>query len=209
MLAAQARSEAEKRRPLPTSLRTLVLNADGRPLSTYPPSIISAQDAVSALWRDRAIVVENWPEAFFRSPSTSVPVPKTMMLRQYANISADPKFCRRSVLLRDRFCCQYCGQRFEAHDLTYDHLVPRSAGGRTTWDNIVTACIPCNAKKRDTLPNFSGRKRRPAADGSMRPLKMPRRPTAAELLRAGLEFLATDIKETWAETLYWGVELDP
>jgi hypothetical protein len=64
----------EARRKSPPALRTLVLNADYRPLSTYPLSIIAAQDAVSAIWRERVAVVEAWPDAFFRSPSTTIAV---------------------------------------------------------------------------------------------------------------------------------------
>ena len=204
MQAVAVRPQAEKRK----SLRTLVLNADGRALSTWPLSLIPAQDAVHAFYRDRVTVLEEWPGEFYRSPSMAIPVPKTVMLREYAPISGDPKFCRRSVLLRDRFCCQYCGQRFESHELTYDHVVPRAHGGTTIWSNIVSACMPCNSRKANSLPNYSGRKR-VSAPGQMRPLKEPRRPTNAELLRAGLEFLANDIKETWADVLYWGVSLEP
>lgn len=90
----------------------------------------------------------------------------------------------------------------------YDHVRPRAAGGTTTWENIVSACMPCNSRKANSLPNYSARKR-VAVPGQMRPLKEPRRPTNAELLRAGLEFLANDIKETWSDVLYWGVSLDP
>lgn len=189
-------------------LRTLILNSDGRPLSTWPLSLIPAQDAVHALYRDRVTVLEEWPGEFYRSPSMSIAVPKTAMLRQYAPISGDPKFCRRSILLRDRYNCQYCGQRFESHELTYDHVTPRSRGGRTEWTNIVSCCLACNSRKANSLPNYSGRKR-VAVPGLMRPLKEPRRPSNAELLRAGLEFLANDVKETWADVLYWGVELRP
>jgi 5-methylcytosine-specific restriction endonuclease McrA len=188
----------------PKAWRCLVLNADYLPLSTYPLSIVSAQDAVSALWRERADVVESWPGAFFRSPSTSIAVPKVMALRNYAPISGEPKFCRRSILLRDHFCCQYCGKGFASHELTYDHVTPRSRGGKTVWTNIVTSCIPCNAAKANRLPNYSGRK----AAGQMRPLKEPRRPTAAELLRAGLKFLPNDVREDFHAWLYWNVELD-
>jgi 5-methylcytosine-specific restriction endonuclease McrA len=188
------------------SLRTLVLNADGRPLSTYPLSIVSAQDAVSAIWRERAFVVETWADAFFRSPSTTIAVPKVMMLRQYAPISGEPKFCRRSILLRDKQSCQYCGKSFPTQELTYDHVIPRSRGGKTVWTNIVTACLRCNAAKANDLPNYSGRKgiMKP---GQMRPLKEPRRPTNAELLRAGLEFLPNDLRESFGDFLYWSVEL--
>jgi 5-methylcytosine-specific restriction endonuclease McrA len=187
----------------PGSLRTLVLNSDGRPLSTYPLSIVCAQDAVSAIWRERAIVIENWDDAFFHSPSTTIAVPKVMMLRTYAPISGEPKFCRRSILLRDRFECMYCGQKFPSHELTYDHVIPKSRKGRTVWENVVAACIPCNAAKANSLPNYSGRK----AAGQMRPLKEPRRPTNAQLLRAGLEFLPNDVREDFGSWIYWNTEL--
>lgn len=190
----------------PTTLRVLVLNADGRPLSTYPPSIVSAQEAISALWRDRAIVIEEWEDAFFHSPSMTIAVPKIMMLREYAPISADPKFCRRNVLLRDRFRCCYCGKRFEANELSFDHVRPRSQGGKTEWSNIVSACLECNAIKADRPANYAGRK---GVKGSLRPLKEPRRPTAAELLRAGMEFMPKDIIENFGSALYWSTELSP
>ena len=195
MTAATAR----ERRPW----RTLVLNADYRPLSTWPLSVVSAQDAVSTVWRDRADVVETWKDAFFHSPSIIMPIPKVTALRTYAPISANPKFCRRSILLRDKFRCQYCGGRFESHDLTLDHVIPRAAGGKTEWTNILSACIPCNKVKRDRLPNYSGRR----AHGDMRPLKPPRQPTTAELLRAGLEFLDAGLREDFASWLYWSEEL--
>ena len=207
------RSEAAQfsERDQPRSLqaqRCLVLNADFRPLSTYPLSIVDARDAVQAVFRERVTVVETWPETFFRSPSVAIAVPKVTALREYAPISGEPKFCRRSILLRDRFRCCYCGERFEPHELTYDHVIPRSKGGRTEWTNIVTACLSCNARKGSSLPNFSGPKGKAAKDGRRRPLKEPRRPTTAELLRAGLEFLPGDIRESFGDYLYWNTELE-
>lgn len=185
-------------------LRTLVLNADGRPLSTWPLSLVSAQDAVSAVWRDRATVVETWEGAFFRSPSLTIAVPKVMMLREYAPVTGDPKFCRRSILLRDRYRCQYCGNSFEGHELTFDHVIPRARGGRTVWTNIVSACLRCNALKGDKPAKSSGRR---GTIGSLRPLREPRQPSASELLRAGLEFLANDVREDFGSWLYWNAEL--
>jgi 5-methylcytosine-specific restriction endonuclease McrA len=126
------------------------------------------------------------------------------MLREYAPVSSKPKFCRRSILLRDKFCCQYCGKKHPQESLSYDHLIPRAKGGKTTWNNIVTACLTCNAAKADTMPNLSGRK----GKGEMRPLKMPRQPSTAELLRAGMELLDPQIREDFNDFLYYNVELE-
>ncbi len=63
-----------------------------------------------------------------------------------------PAFTQFNVFLRDAFVCQYCGERCPATDLTFDHLVPRSRGGRTTWENVVTACGECNLRKGSRLP---------------------------------------------------------
>lgn len=179
-----------------TALRALVLNSDFRPLSTWPLSLISAQDAVHAVYRDRVSVIETWQDAFFHSPSTTIAVPKVVALREYAPISAAPKFCRRSILLRDRYRCQYCGEQFASQDLTFDHYVPRADGGKTVWDNILTACLSCNGLKANKAAH------------TMRPLKRPRRPTTAELLKAGLEFLPNDLREDFGSWLYWQTPLE-
>ena len=183
------------------NLRTLVLNNDFRPLATYPLSLITGQEAVKAVYRGRAMVVEEWDEVF-RSPTTEIHVPRVVALRQFAPINAEPKFCRRSILLRDHYVCQYCGNRFDSQDLTFDHVIPRSAGGTTVWTNILTCCVPCNTAKRNQPANWSGRK-----GSGLRPLKAPRRPTTMELLRAGLEFIDPEVKETWGSWLYWSTTL--
>lgn len=186
-----------------TALRTLVLNADYRPMDTYPLSLITGQEAVRAVYRGRATVVDEW-EQVFRSPSREIHVPKVIALNEYVPITAAPKFCRRSILLRDRYRCQYCGKQFVGDDLTFDHVIPRAKGGQTVWENILSACVQCNKDKRDKSANWSGRK----GEGR-RPLKQPRRPTTMELLRAGLEFLDPEIKENYGSWLYWQVELKP
>lgn len=184
-----------------TALRTLVLNADWRPLATYPLSLISGQEAVRAVYRGRATVAEEWDQVF-RSPSREIRVPRVIALNEYVPINAEPKFCRRSILLRDRFRCQYCGNQFESQDLTFDHVIPRAKGGETVWANILSACVECNKRKRDKHADWSGRK-----GGGLRPLKAPRRPTTMELLRAGLEFIDPAIKEDFGSWLYWSSEL--
>jgi 5-methylcytosine-specific restriction endonuclease McrA len=178
----------------PTKLQTLILNADHRPLSTWPLSMVPATVAVHAFYRDRVNIVENWEGAFLRSPSITVAVPKVVALREYAPVRTTPKFCRRSILLRDRYRCQYCGEKFPTNELTFDHYVPRSKGGKTVWANILTACIWCNAKK---------------ADQHLQPRALPRQPTSAELLQAGLEFLPNQIRQDFGSFIYWNVPLDP
>jgi 5-methylcytosine-specific restriction endonuclease McrA len=189
-----------------TALRTLVLNADFRPLATWPLSLVPARDGITAVLSDTAAVLEEW-DAVFRSPSIEVRVPKVIALRQYAPIDAAPKFCRRSILLRDRYRCQYCGEAFPGQELTFDHVIPRAAGGTTTWENILSCCVRCNAAKRDRPANYSGRKGRAGSNGAMRPLKAPRQPTTAELLRAGLEFLDAETRADYGSWLYWNAEL--
>lgn len=87
-------------------------------------------------------------------------------------------------------------------------VIDETPGAYKEWTNIVSCCLACNSRKANSLPNFSGRKRS-TERGQMRPLREPRRPTRAELLRAGLEFIPADVRETWADALYWGVELRP
>jgi 5-methylcytosine-specific restriction endonuclease McrA len=192
---------------MPSSLQTLVLNADYRPLSTWPPSLWPPEDAVLAVIKDKVAVVETW-DAVFRSPSLTIAVPKVVALKQYVAIDAQPKFCRRTILVRDRFTCQYCGKRLPAEDLTFDHVVPRSAGGRTCWTNILTACVRCNALKGSEPANYSGRRGVASSDRRLRPLKEPRRPTTAELLRAGIDCLPPRLVEDFGSWLYWSTELE-
>jgi 5-methylcytosine-specific restriction endonuclease McrA len=191
-----------------TVRKALVLNADGRPLSMWPLSLISAEAAICTIIRGRAFALEEWSDVF-RSPSVEIHVPKVLMLRMYAPVDAKPKFCRRSVYLRDGFKCQYCGKPFPSDELTFDHVVPRAAGGQTTWDNILTCCVPCNTRKQATMPDYSGGKGRRSSKGSWRPLRAPRPPTTAELLRAGLEHLEPELRSTFGEWLYWNVTLQP
>lgn len=193
MTAAIQLKENSRRRKRVFGYRTLVLNADGRPLSTWPLHMVSAVDAISTLGRDKAVVVDTWKDAFFRSPSTTIGVPKVVMLREFRQVYGRPKFTRRSIYLRDNFRCQYCGEKFEWEELTFDHVHPRSKGGKTWWDNIATACLPCNTRKEN--------------GDKMKPVRQPFEPTNMQLLQAGLEFLPNNIREDFSSWLYWSSEL--
>ena len=158
----------------PGSNPALVLNADYRPLSYYPLSLWSWQDAIKAVFLDRVNIVSEY-EVAVRSPSFSMKLPSVVSLKTYVRPARHPAFTRFNVFLRDRFVCQYCGTR---DDLTFDHLVPRSRGGQTTWDNVVAACSPCNLKKGGLS----------TSEARMWPAQTPFQPTVAQLHNNGRHF---------------------
>jgi len=120
----------------PSGFPALVLNADFRPLSYYPLSLWSWQDAIKAVFLERVNIVANYDRAV-HSPSFEMKLPSVVSLKTFVKPSTHPAFTRFNVFLRDRFVCQYC----HAHDdLTFDHIIPRSKGGQTTWENVVAAC---------------------------------------------------------------------
>ena len=133
----------------PEACPALVLNADFRPLSYYPLSLWSWQDTIKAVFLDRVNIVSEY-DRVVRSPSFEFRLPSVVSLKTYVKPSRTPAFTRFNVFLRDRFTCQYCGDH---HDLTFDHVTPRSKGGQTTWENVVTACSPCNLLKGGYLPH--------------------------------------------------------
>jgi hypothetical protein len=102
------------------------------------------------------------------------------------------KFSRINVATRDRFCCQYCGQKFALGRLTYDHVIPRAQGGRTCWENIVMACYPCNGRKGHRAP----------AQVGMRLLKTPVRPQWLPFVAFRIDATAS-VPEAWSHWLYW------
>jgi 5-methylcytosine-specific restriction endonuclease McrA len=173
----------------------LVLNADYRPLSYYPLSIWSWQDAIKAVFLDRVNIVALYDKAV-HSPSIEIKLPSVVSLKTYVRPPRHPAFTRFNVFLRDRFSCQYCGSR---DDLTFDHLLPRSLGGQTTWENVVTACSDCNLQKGGLAPK----------DAGMWPAQLPFQPTVNDLHRNGRLFPPNYLHESWLDYLYWDTELDP
>ena len=119
----------------PSGFPALVLNADFRPLSYYPLSLWPWEEAVKAVYQDRVDVVSLYDKVV-RSPSMEMQLPSVIALKNYVDQDRSPAFTRFNVFLRDGFACQYCG---ESTELTFDHVIPRSHGGRTTWENIVAA----------------------------------------------------------------------
>ena len=179
----------------PEACPALVLNADYRPLSYYPLSVWCWQDAIKAVFLDRVNIVSNYDEVV-RSPSFEMQLPSVVSLKSYIKPARYPAFTRFNVFLRDRFQCQYCTAD---NDLTFDHMVPRAHGGRTTWDNVVTACAPCNLRKGSKLPRECG----------MHPARLPHQPTVMELHSNGRHFPPNYLHESWQDYLYWDGELEP
>ena len=175
----------------------LVLNADFRPLSYFPLSLWSWQDSVRAVFRDRVNIVAEY-DRVVRSPTFEMRLPSVISLKQYIHLDRRPAFTRFNVFLRDRFTCQYCAIDFPSEDLTFDHLIPRSRGGRTTWDNVLTACQACNLEKGDRMPN----------ECHMQPIRIPDQPTTYQLQENGRAFPPNFLHESWNDFLYWDSELE-
>jgi 5-methylcytosine-specific restriction endonuclease McrA len=173
----------------------LVLNADFRPLSYYPLSLWSWQDAIKAVFLDRVNIVAHYDKAV-HSPSIEMKLPSVVSLKTFVRPSTHPAFTRFNVFLRDKFVCQFCGTR---DDLTFDHLLPRSRGGHTTWVNVVASCSDCNLKKGNLTPAESG----------MWPTQMPFQPSVHHLHRNGRLFPPNYLHESWLDYLYWDSVLEP
>lgn len=179
----------------PEACPALVLNADYRPLSYYPLSLWSWQDAVRAVFMDRVNIIAEYDRAV-SSPSFSMQLPSVVSLKTYVKPARTPAFTRFNVFLRDRFTCQYCGAHEE---LTFDHVIPRSKGGLTTWENVVAACSPCNLRKADRMPH----------EIEMLPFQPPYAPSVQDLHRNGRLFPPNYLHQSWFDYLYWDSELEP
>jgi len=176
---------------------TLVLNADFRPLSYFPLSLWSWQDAIKAVFMDRVNIISEYDQEV-HSPSFQMKVPSVIALKDYVMPRSKPAFTRFNLFLRDAWTCQYCGLNFKTHELTFDHVMPRSKGGQTTWDNIVAACHDCNLMKANKLPD----------ECHMHPLRKPRQPSIFELQENGRAFPPNFLHESWNDYLYWDAELE-
>lgn len=183
--------------PPPDNCPALVLNADFRPLSYFPLSLWPWQEAIKAVFLDRVNIVAEY-DRVVRSPNFEIRLPSVISLKEYVASARRPAFTRFNVFLRDRFACQYCGERFPPQDLTFDHVIPRSRGGRTSWTNVVAACSGCNLRKGNLMPSVCG----------MRPLVQPMQPTSHELQHNGRSFPPNFLHESWRDYLYWDSELE-
>lgn len=173
------------------SQRVLVLDQ-----GYQPHRIVSWQRAVTMLCRAVAEVVEVYDDEEICSVTMTMKMPAVIRLLRRIGRKRAVKFSRINVLTRDHFRCQYCGRKLQVRRLTYDHVVPRSQGGRTVWENIVTCCIPCNAKKGGRTPEQAG----------MHLIHKPYKPDSLPVVALHLDL--QDIPSAWASYLYWNTALE-
>ncbi len=183
--SAAAHAQAED------ATRTLLLNQGYEPIK-----IISWQRAITLLALDKVDVVEEY-DAQIRAVSLVVQVPAVVRLRKAYRRHARPvKFSRVNIYARDGHRCQYCGVKCAIDQLTYDHVVPRSRGGRTTWDNIVSCCVACNAAKANRTP----------AEAKMTLRSRPVRP--AWMPAVQIRVSTRSVPDAWRDYVYWTGEIE-
>lgn len=160
----------------------LVLNQNYQPLN-----VCNARRALVLLVMGKAELMQNG-RGDIHSISQTFPVPSIIrLLRIVKRPLMRRRLSRLAVFHRDSFTCQYCGTRTKA--LTLDHIVPRSRGGAHAWENVVSACIPCNHRKAGATP----------AEANMRPLRLPKPPHPDPYAL----FRYRDIFEEWRQFIPW------
>jgi 5-methylcytosine-specific restriction endonuclease McrA len=184
----------------PLDFPVLILDKNYHPIKIAPAKI-----AVMLLFSEKAVVLdssyttysaEDWISyssmvqqntlPVLRSSKINLVVPEVIVLLNYVrkpNHGKRLRYSRMSVFRRDNFCCQYCGHEFVRAELTVDHIIPKSKGGKSTWLNIVTACRPCNWAKADRTPE----------EAKMKLLNQPKIPT----WRDSVDMPAGSHKEIW------------
>lgn len=170
-----------------TNLAALVLNADYQPLTRFPLTFWDVERTMKNVMRGRVTVVAEY-DAVLRSQRDSWRPPSVVALLDYVKRPAHVPFTRENIFMRDEFRCQYCGNHFSSRDLTFDHVVPRAAGGGTNWENIASSCGPCNSAK--------GHRR------DMKPLKPPREPSTTEMI-SKRRLRPENFHATQLDVLYW------
>ena len=108
-------------------------------------------------WVKQSIFLDDYPK--IGTVKYKVAIPEVMVLTTFDRLPLrEIKFTRQSIFQRDNYTCQYCGVKFKKNDLEKEHVIPKCQGGKNSWDNIVSACTPCNSKKRDRTPEQAGMK---------------------------------------------------
>ncbi len=166
--------------------RVLVLNASFEAIN-----ICTAKRALKLLLSEKACMVEHNGHEI-RAERICFRLPEVIRLKNYIQLPYRPiPYSRKNILLRDDYTCQYCAEPFDSDELTLDHILPVSRGGKDSWTNVVAACKDCNHTKGNRLPEEAGMK-------LLRPAKKPGLPSFLHLVR-----LMGKQREIWRKYLYY------
>mgnify|MGYP001562752771 CR=1 FL=1 len=176
---------------------TLVLDVGYQPIACSP-----WQTAIVWILERVVEVIDEYPDRYVRSPSWQVRMPSVVRFLRPIHRKRAIKFSRHNVYARDRARCQYCQARVARDGWTYDHVVPRAQGGRTTWENVVVSCVTCNQKKGGRTP---AQAKMSLAATPVKPKRLPDTTALALRYRDGMP-------ESWRDFLrnavYWEAELE-
>ncbi len=177
-------------------MQTLVLDVGYQPLSRVP-----WETAIVWVLERVVEVVESYPDRYINTVSWRVNMPSIVRFVKPIVKKRAIKFSRHSVYARDKGRCQYCSKFVSRNEFTYDHVIPRSQGGITCFENVVVACVPCNQRKAGRTPGQAG----------MRLLSIPVRPKKLPDVPYRIRF-TNDMPSSWKEwirsAVYWDSELD-
>jgi 5-methylcytosine-specific restriction endonuclease McrA len=181
--------------------KVLLIDAAMQPIAVVPlkAALIklysSEERKRSDVWFAKPSVIAYSEDGALIGVRGDIPVPSIIQLgRVVPRHKQRIRFCRKSVFARDQFNCCYCGCEFKSEHLTYEHVVPRAQGGKTCWENVVTACVGCNQKKANRTPEQAG----------MKLLSKPVRPTYVMQVKARIDY--KQMPPEWAH--YWTVALE-
>lgn len=152
-------------------------------------------------WREMSKLIDNHPSGYVHTPTFKIAIPEVISLKIYDRLPvSEVKFTRRNIYEHYGYICCYCGKKFQTHDLNLEHVMPKSRGGQSTWDNIVTSCISCNLKKGDMLPREAG----------MKLLIQPTKPKwkGAQSLVLHSSFKVKASWQRFIDNIYWNAELE-
>lgn len=172
--------------------QTLLLNATFEPIKIVP-----WQRAMTLHYRGKVEIVHEH-DRVARAVTFTFRIPSVVRLLKYVRIRRQEHvaFTRQNIFARDHYTCQYCDARHRADALTFDHVIPVTQGGTKSWENIVTACVDCNTRKGGRTPEEAG----------MPLVRAPRRPSSLQILRVSVGLKRAP--KSWADYLYWNVELE-
>ena len=171
--------------------RTLVVSQGYEPVE-----IVSWRRAITLLFLGKVEVIEEY-DRDIKTTSLVIKIPAVVrLLNAFRRHKKPVKFSRVNIYGRDDYRCQYCNKKESINELTYDHVIPKSRGGKTTWDNIVTCCATCNRRKANRTPTEAG----------MKLTRPPKQPLAMPTLVVTVS--RTSVPDAWRDYLYWTSALD-